>query len=185
MKHYYKIEDKVEIRLIILYTLMRASRPLTAYEISHVVLGSAIIDFFDIHDALAFLTDAGEIYMLRDIDDKIIYSLTDSGKLGAENFSDKIPLQVKEYTDDCLSVLIKEQKKQRSVIAKSVPINFSEYNTHLELNDGDNTLLSMDVYAGDESSAKLMCKNFKRNTNKICDLLFNMLMKPLDGEDNE
>ncbi len=183
MKHYYKIDDKVEIRLIILYTLSRASRPLTAYEISHVVLGSAIIDFFDIHDALAFLTNAGEIYMFKDMDDKIMYSLTESGKLGADNFSDRIPLEVKEYTDECLTQLIKEQKKQNSIIAKSVPVNYDEYNAHLELNDGKYTLLSMDIYANDEELSKLMCKNFRKNTNQIYDLILNMLIKPLSDDD--
>lgn len=185
MKHYYKIDDKVEIRLIVLYTLSRSSRPLTAYEISHILLGSAIIDFFDIHDALAFLTDADEIYMFRDTDDKLLYSLTPSGKLGAESFSDKIPLEVKEYTDECISELVKEQKKQNSIIAKSVPVSYDEYNAHLELNDGKRNLLSMDIYANDEKLARTMCKSFRKNTNQIYDLILNMLMKSADDEDAE
>lgn len=45
MKHYYKITDPFEIRVAVLYTLYKAERALTAYEISHILLGSAKIDF--------------------------------------------------------------------------------------------------------------------------------------------
>lgn len=169
MKHYYKIDDPVEIRLIVLHTLAKAKRALTAYEISHIVLGSAIIDFFDIHDALAFLTDANELYMFKSMEEKTLYALTPSGEAGADGFSSKIPLEIREYIDECIDELFKEQKQKDTIIAKSVPVNFDEFEAHLQLNDGNTVLLSMNVYAKSNELAKKMCKNFKSNPSRIYD----------------
>ena len=112
MKHYYKITDPFEIRVAVLYTLYKAERALTAYEISHILLGSAKIDFFDIHDALSFLTEAKEIYQFRSMENKTLYALTETGAAAAQDFSRQVPLEVQEYIDDCICELFEEQKKQ-------------------------------------------------------------------------
>lgn len=175
MRHYYKIEDEVEIRLTVLYTLLKSRRALTAYEISHIILGSAIIDFFDIHEALSYLTDAQEIYTLRSMDDKILYALSASGKAGAEGFCQKLPLEVREYIDECLDELFKEQINRDRLKAKSVPVNFDEFEAHIELNENRHTLLDMHIFAGDEKLAQKMCRNFRKKSVKIYDTIISML----------
>lgn len=184
MKHYYKIDDPVEIRLIVMYTLAKSQRALTAYEISHIALGSARIDFFEIHDALAFLTKAEELYVFKSMEEKTLYALTPSGQTGADSFAVKLPLEVREYVDECLDELFKENEKRNSVSAKSIPVNFDEFESHLELKDGKTVLLSMNVYAKSDELAKKMCKCFKRNSTKIYDTIINMLSKNISGSDN-
>lgn len=182
MKHYYKIDDKFEIRLVILYTLFSAKRALTAYEISHIVLSSATIDFFDIHDELDFLSGAGEIYIFKSMEDKTLYALTREGETGAENFLEKIPLEVREYVDECISSLFEEQKVRDSLIAKPVAVNYEEFEAHLELRDDKKSLMSLNVYAGDEELAKKMCKAFRGNSAQLYDTIINILTNDLSDD---
>ncbi len=182
MKHYYKITDPFEIRISVLYTLFRAQRALAAYEISHILLGSAKIDFFDIHDALAFLTAAKEIYQFKSMENKTLYALTESGAASAQDFSAQVPLEVQEYIDECIAELFAEQEKQNALIAHSVPVSFDEYAAHMELKDGKTSLLSMTVYAKDEALADKMCKSFRKNTAKIYDTLIALLTDSGDDE---
>ena len=177
MKHFYKITDPFEIRLVVLYTLKKAQRALTAYEISHIIPGSAQIDFFDIHDALAFLTDAKEIHLFRSMEDKALYSLTESGAAAADSFENQVPLEVQDYINACISTLFDEQKRQSAVVAQCIPVSFDEFAAHLELKDEKTSLLSMTVYAKDEDLAKKMCKNFRNHTAKLYDTIISLLTK--------
>ncbi|MBE7026517.1 MAG: DUF4364 family protein [Ruminococcaceae bacterium] len=177
MKHYYKIDEAFEIRIIILHTLNKAERALTPYEISHIILSSAIIDFFDIHNALDFLVKADEIYMFKSLEDKTLYALTGSGKISAQNFIGQIPLEIQGYIDECIASLFEEQKKNDMVVAKSVPISFEEYGAHLEMRDDKLSLMSLDIFAGDEKLSKKMCKNFRMYNTEIYDSIISILTR--------
>ncbi len=180
MKHYYKINDSFEIRLAILYTLLRAQRALTAYEISHIILSSAIIDFFDIHNELSFLNDAGEIYVFKSMEEKTLYALTPSGETGADNFSNELPLEVREYIDECINLMFEEQKQRSAIVAKTIPVNFEEFEAHLELQDEKIKLISLDIYAKDEELANKMCKKFRQKSSEIYDTIVSMLINDTD-----
>ena len=177
MKHYYKIDDPFEIRIIILHTLKQAQRALTPYEISHIILSSATIDFFDIHNALDFLVNADEIYMFKSLEDKVLYALTDSGKISCDNFMSQIPLEIQSYISECITSLFEEQKNDDIIISKSMPINFEEYAPHLEMRDGNRILMSLDVFAGDEKLSKKMCKNFRLYNTEIYDSIISILTR--------
>lgn len=175
MKHFYRITDPFEIRLIILYTLAKAERALTAYEISHIILGSAEIDFFEIHNALSFLAEAKEIYSFQSMEGKILYALTESGAAAEHSLFMQLPIEVQEYISECILVMFDEQKKQSAIVAHSIPVSFDDFAAHMELRDEKLSLLSMTVYAKDEEMANKMCKNFRTNTAKIYDTLIELL----------
>lgn len=176
MKHFYKIEDSLEIKLIILYTLNKANKPLTSSELTHTILGSAKIDFFDIHKALDFLSEADEVFSYTE-DEKTLYALTDDGKVCANHFYNIIPLEVRTYIDDCLKTLFDEEKQKKQLTAEPVPIDYNSYTANCSLSDGDVNLLSISVYAGNEELAKKMCKSFKANAAELYDIILKMLTK--------
>ena len=177
MKHFYKIEDSLEIKLIILYTMNKADKPLTSAELTHIILGSAKINFFDIHKAMDFLTEADEVYIINDENNQAYYALTNDGKVCANHFYDIIPLEVRNYIDDCLASLFKEHEEKRRLTAETVPIDYESFNAKFSLSDGDIKLLDLSVFAGDEELAKKMCKNFKENSVELYDIILKILTK--------
>ena len=177
MKHFYKIEDSLEIKLIILYTLNKANRPLASSELTHIILGSAKINFFDIHKAMDFLTEADEVYSMTDEDNKELFALTEEGRICANHFYDIVPLEVRTYIDECLKSLYKEDEEKRRLTAVSVPVDVDAFNAECSLSDGDIKLLNLSVYAGNEELAKKMCKNFKANAIELYDILLKILTK--------
>ncbi len=176
MKHFYKIEDSLEIKLIILYTLSKADKPLTSSELTHIILGSAKIDFFDIHKAMDFLSEADEVYSFAE-DEKTFYALTNDGKICANHFFNIVPLEVRTYIDDCLATLLIEEKQKKQLTAEPIPVDYNSYIADCSLSDGDLNLLKLSVYAGDEELAKKMCKSFKANAAELYDIILKMLAK--------
>lgn len=176
MKHFYKIEDSLEIKLIILYTLNKASKPLTSSELTHIILGSAQINFFDIHKAMDFLAEADEVYSYSE-EEKTYYALTDEGKICANHFYNIVPLEVRTYIDDCLKSLITEEKKKKQLTAEPVPIDYDSYIARCSLSDGEVKLLELSLFAGNEDLAKKMCKSFKANAAELYDIILKMLAK--------
>lgn len=177
MKHFYKIEDSLEIKLIILYTLSKAEKPLTIAELTHIILGSAKINFFDIHKAMDFLSEADEVYVQTDENENIFYALTDEGRICANHFYDIIPLEVRTYIEQCLQTLFKEEKQKRSLSAQIEAVDYDKFCVKCSLSDNDISLLNLSVYAGDEELAKKMCKNFKKNAAELYDIILKMLTK--------
>lgn len=177
MKHFYKIEDSLEIKLIILYTMNKAEKPMTSSELTHIILGSAKINFFDIHKAMDFLSDADEVYSMTSEDGNKLFALTEEGKICANHFYDIVPLEVRNYIDEGLKSLFKEEEEKRSLTAVPVPVNFDAFNAECSLSDGDIKLLNLSVYAGDEELAKRMCKNFKANSFELYDIILKILTK--------
>lgn len=177
MKHFYKIEDSLEIKLIILYTMNKAQKPLTVSELTHIILGSAKINFFDIHKAMDFLTEADEVYAITSEDEKVYFALTEEGKICANHFYEIIPLEVRNYIDDCLKTLLKESDEKRRLTAIPVPVDYESFNAECSLSDGDINLLNLSLFAGDEELAKKMCKNFKTHAVELYDIILKMLTK--------
>lgn len=177
MKHFYKIEDSLEIKLIVLYTLNKAAKPLTAAELTHIILGSAKINFFDIHKAMDFLTEADEVYATTDENSNVYYDLTPEGKICANHFYDIIPLEVRTYIEQCLETMFEEEIKKRSLTAQIEPVDYDKFCAKCSLSDGDINLLNLTLYAGDETLAKKMCKNFKLNAAELYDIILKMLTK--------
>lgn len=177
MKHYYKIEDSLEIKLIVLETLYQAKKPLTAPQLTHIILGSAKINFFDVHQALDFLLHTNEIYCFRDMEEKKVYALTEEGRVCVKNFYEKIPLAVREYLQESLNAMFQAERQARQLTAKPVPIHYNEYEAQLGLCEGEVPLLHLTLYAGDEALAKKMCQNFRDNAAAIYDTLLELLTK--------
>lgn len=177
MKHFYKIEDSLEIKLIILYTMNKAEKPLTSSELTHIILGSAKINFFDIHKAMDFLTGADEVYTISAEDGKVYFALTEEGKICANHFYDIIPLEVRNYIDDCLKSLLKEEAEKRRLTATPVPVDFESFKAECSLSDDEVKLLDISLFAGDEELAKRMCKNFKENAVELYDIILKILTK--------
>ncbi len=177
MKHFYKIEDSLEIKLIILYTMKKAERPVTVSELTHVILGSAKIDFFDIHKAMDFLCEADEVFSITEEDGSVYFSLTDEGKVCANHFYNIIPLEVRNYIDESILALFKETDEKKRLVANPVPISYDTFNAECSLQDGDIKLLDLKLYAGEEDTAKRMCRNFKENAAELYDIILKILMK--------
>lgn len=177
MKHFYKIEDSLEIKLIVLYTLKKAARPLAVPELTHIILGSAKINFFDIHKAMDFLSEADEVYAQNDENGNVFYALTDEGAICANHFYDMIPLEVRDYIEQGIETLFDEEKKKRSLTAEIEPVDYDKFCAKCSLSDDNIPILNLSLYAGNEELAKRMCKNFKINAAELYDIILKMLTK--------
>ena len=175
MKHLYTVKDSLEIKLIVLYTLQTSSKPLSGSQLTQIILSSAKIDFFEVHQALDFLIMANEVFTYKNMDDIVVFQLTDDGKNTVSHFYMHIPLEIQEYIKHELDSLFIMQRKERQLTAIPVPINHNEFVAQCRLCDNDLPLLEMSFYAGSLNDAKKMCENFKSNTTNIYETLLNML----------
>lgn len=167
MKHLYRIDDPLEIKLIVLHTLSEASVPLSKTQLTDLILGSAEINYFDLQAALDFLLDAKEVYTYQSMEDVFVYDLTKEGQASAQHFFMRIPLEIREYIADGLAALFAQQRQQRQLSAEVYPVAYNSFSAKCSLRDSDVPLLELTFFAGDREHAKQICDNFKADSAKI------------------
>jgi|GEM_PF-3085995 len=175
MRHFYKIDDALDIKLIVLYTLRESPKPLTSQQLAHVVLSGADINFFEIYQALEFLIMADEVYTYKGMEGAALYQLTDQGAQTAIHFYMRIPLEVREYLKHELDTMFAEIRKARQLTARPVPVGLHDFAAECRLCDNDLPLLEMNFYAGTFDDAKKMCDRFLEGHSNIYETLFKMM----------
>ena len=177
MKHFYSIDDTLDIKIIVLHTLREAPKPLTGQQLAHVVLSGADINFFEIYQALEFLIMADEVYTYKGMEGTVLYQLTDQGEQTATHFHMRIPLEVREYLKHELDTMFAEIRKARQLTARPVPVGVHDFAAECKLCDNDLPLLEMTFYAGTFDDAKKMCDRFIEGHADIYGALFQMMVK--------
>ncbi len=167
MKHLYKIEDPLEIKLIVLHALIEADKPLTIPQITEIALTSAEINYFDLLSALDFLVGAKEIYTYKSMEQKLVYALTAEGQTSAQHFYMRIPLEIREYVSQAISDMFASERKRRQLTAKVVPVNYNQFSAEMHLLDHDLPVLELRFFAGDMDHAERICERFKNNSADI------------------
>lgn len=167
MKHLYKIDDPLEIKLIVLHTLSQAGRPLSKTQLTDLVLSSAEINYFDLQGAIDFLLDVKEIYTYKSMEDIYVYDLTQEGHESAQHFATRIPLEIRDYIAEGLAEMFEAQRQKRQLSASVLPVSFNTFCAKCELHDNDVPLLELTFFAGDRQHAELVCKTFREDSARI------------------
>jgi len=175
MKHFYNIDDTLDIKFIVLHVLHESPKPLTGQQLGHIVLSGADMNFFEIYQALEFLIMADEVYTYKGMEGASLYQLTERGKQTASHFYMRIPLEVREYIKHAIERMFADMRKARQLTAIPVPVGLSGFAAQCRLCDNDLPLLEMTFYAGTLGDAKKMCKRFMSGNAQIYETLLGMM----------
>lgn len=166
--------DAFDIKVIILYILYHAQIPLSAAEITDVILADSLMDFFEAHMYISTLLKENQIYKLTN-DDK--YSLTESGKDAAELFHKQIPYSIRSKIEDNLKALQNEELMQELIYANFEAVSETDYIVTLSMSENrfEKPLINLSIKVSDHKTANELCKKWRKNYAELYNKIISAL----------
>ena len=183
---YYRMNDKGEIKLSILFCLRYAETPLSDSDLKHLMLSATSVDFLDLCGIIDELSPDNYIKKVwRDEEEK--YILTDKGTETIDVFDDKIMASVRASIKKTVDDYLNREGPKTHVKCLVTPADLNMYNVDVELAEGKNTLLSMTVFTGNKEKAARYAKGFRKNPmdfyTKVIEALAELADKAKDEDE--
>lgn len=158
--------DTVDIKVIILYILYHAQIPLSAAEITDVILADSLLDFFEAHMYITVLIKENHIEQLSNSDK---YTLTDDGRDAAELFYKQVPYSIRKKIEDNLKALKNEELMKELIYADFRPVSENEFEVNLSLTENrfESPMIDLKFKVSDRNTANELCKNWRSNYSEL------------------
>lgn len=168
------VRSKTEIRTLICYIFDRVGIPMKKETIITALQQKGLANYFECSSSF------DELYKSKNIEfvdeEKMLYFITDSGKLIARQLEDTLAYTVKEKACECtLSLLEKERIEKENVVTITKVDN--GYNVTCSISGGDMDLLKFTLYVPDINQARIVRKSFHKNPQQFYNVVIAMLTR--------
>ena len=165
MSSYMRMKfDPFEIKILILYILRQADRPLTAINITDIVLSDSLLEFFETHMYITELIHDNQI--AKNDDDT--FMLTDDGREAVAFFQNRIPYSIRERIAGKMKELKKNEEMDSLVWADYTPVNEQEYTVHFRLCESpEQVSLELSFNVSGKELAKDLCKRWREDYSEL------------------
>ena len=165
-----------DVRILICYVLASVDAPLTEEDLSGVIQGRALANYFETAEALAALTKLGHVEKGR-----LGYTVTATGRQVAETLDSGLPLAVRDKAlETALTLLARSRSKREHRVEAAEEESGFRVTCHISGGKGLE-LMSVSLYVPDKRQAKLVEERFYEEPN----LLYRRVLATLTGEDPE
>ena len=161
--HEMDIFDK---RLIVLFVLKESKTGLTTEQISKLCSEFDDITYIDICMYIDSLKNSGYIQEAYE-NGKCIYTLTDSGLDILNELIELVPGISLLNMKNILKEKMEDYKQDYEVDTIILPIKADEYKVSCFIQDGNDELINLTIYAGDKENAKKISNNWKQNADEL------------------
>ena len=167
-------EVLAENKVLILYLLNKIDQPITNDGLLRLVLSIMDMNYFYFQQ---FLLDLLEIkYIISfEKEGKQVYQITQKGIETLELTHDIIPGIIKLKADMTFENKLKETKEQESITAEYTPESENHYTVTCKINENNNCIFQISVFAGSREEAKKIVDNWKENAYRIYPQILNDL----------
>ena len=167
------LRSKSDIRILICY-LIKSVGALTQDEITNVLQGHELANYFEVGDALSSLVNLGNVKQ----DENGAFTLEPQGENIAENLDVLLPLSVRDKAVSAALSMLADARAERE---NSVTTAKTErgYNVTCKISGGDMDLMQIKVYVPDLHQARTVKKNFHRDPQRI----YSLLLAALTGDE--
>ena len=166
------INDKLEIKFLILYIAARIVGPVSFEALQDIAMCDEGVDYFDFAECLADLVASGHI----DLEDSL-YSITEKGRQNSAICESSLPYSVRMRAEEAL-VETNEKLKRRALVGAAIRESDSGgYIVTLSLRDELDELLKMDLMVTRKDMAVAIQKRFRRDAESLYGEILNLLFK--------
>lgn len=162
--------NRNDIRILLCYIFSSVDGPLSAEDVSQIVQGKALANYFEVSDALASLLRQGNIAQ----DENGLYTVTPAGREIAGSLDATLPLSVR---DKALEAAVRLMAEARSRRENQVDVEETErgFQVTCHISGGETELMAVSLYVPDRAQAQLVEKNFYRDPEGAYRLLLSFL----------
>ena len=165
------IHEKLEIKILILFILRRVPEPVTLDELTELAMCDDGIGYFDFTQSVAELVSTEHLYLR---DNK--YSLTLKGIHNGEVTENSLPYSVRLKASGAAADLRSKLSRDAMIKTTSNANTDGGFTVSLSLSDGLGSIMTMEMFSGDERQAAALEKGFHKNAEGIYNALLEMLL---------
>ena len=174
-------ESLAENKVLILYVLAKAKKPITNDVLYNLVLSATNMNYFYFQQFLLDLINAKYIYSFQK-EDQTLYQITDSGKTTLDLTLDLLPGIIKLKADTNLKSILYTSEEEHSIVAEFVPLSENHYNITCKVVENNETVFEIKTIAGSREEAKQIVDNWKNNSSTIYPKILEILTKKIEKD---
>lgn len=169
-------ETLAENKVLILYVLEKANKPLTNDVLYKIVLAAVDMNYFYFQQFTLDLINVGYIYSFQK-EDQTLYQITDSGKRTLDLTLDLLPGIIKLKADTNLKPILDSSEEEDSIVAEYTPLSENHYTIVCKVVENNETVFEVKTFAGSREQAKDIVDNWENNANTIYPQILDILTK--------
>lgn len=152
-----------EIKILLCYLLQNISQKLTLSQINEALLKRGLVNYFELADAMSELLESGHIVLCgTTAKDEDCYILTELGRKTAAEFSESLPLTVREKALASAQNLLARQKSAAENIVTVDKVK-DGYMVNLIISDIGSDLLNLSLFMPTQVEAAAVKRQFMRD----------------------
>ena len=173
-----KLENKIDIKIFILYLMKNVGEPLSFTTICDIVIQDEFVNYFDFAVCFPELLESGAVAETDDVPEKLYY-VTPSGVDTLESYESSLLTVIKERALRNALRLIAYNRNGNKIRSR---IEEASGGCRLvcEMTDKEKTLLSIELFLGDGAYAEKLKENF----DDRAEIIYRGVLSLLSGDVN-
>lgn len=169
-------ESLAENKVLILYVLNKANKPLTNDVLYKLVLSATDMNYFYFQQFILDLINVKYIFSFQK-EDQTLYQITDSGKTTLDLTLDLLPGIIKLKADTNLKSILDSSEEEHSIVAEFTPLSENHYTIVCKIIENNETIFEVKTFAGSRDEAKAIVDNWQNNATTIYPSIIGILTK--------
>ena len=176
-------ESLAENKVLILYLLTVANKPLTNDVLYKLVISATDMNYFYFQQFVLDLINVKYIFTFQK-EDQTLYQVTDDGKRTLDLTLDLLPGIIKLKADTNLKSILDKSEEEHSIVAEFTPASENHYIIVCKIIENNETVFEVKTFAGSRDEAKAIVDNWKNHANIIYPKIISTLTN-FDTNDDE
>ena len=171
------IQDKLDIKFLILYIAARVIEPVPFSTVLDLTMCDDAIDYFDFSECLKDLVDTGHLTLSEDG----LYAITEKGMRNSQICESSLAYSVRLRCDKNVEAWNRKLRRKNQVHSRWEQRPNGTFTVKLALEDDMGELLKLHLMVPREDMAKAMAARFQESPEKLYGDLLNLLLRDEDG----
>ena len=158
--------ESAKNKLLLLYLIDKINIPVSAMQITKIILENKYINYFFLNKFLKELVQSGFLKATPD-NERTIYEISENGKKTLEYFTPHIPQGIKSSIDKTIKSIRKNIKNEYLIKADFEPQSETEFIVKCSVSEDDFSLIGLEILVGTKRDAISICENWRKNSAVI------------------
>ncbi len=176
------IQDKLEIKFLLLYIASRLIEPVPFEAMQELAMIDEGVDFFDFSECMNDLVTSDHFTL----SDDGLYAITEKGLRNGQICESSLPYSVRLAADKSITLFNQKLRRRAQIQSEITPRPNGTYTVSLAFCDEqDSPLLKMELMVPKEVMAKDLAERFQKNTEQLYASVINALFEAPEEKDEK
>lgn len=162
-----------ENRVLILYILNKLNRDITNDNLLNLILSVREINYFYFKQFISDLEENNYVVEYEK-NGETVYEITPKGRDTLQLTDDLLPGIIKLKVDNIFREKLREIENESSVVAEFIPNSETDFIVKCSIVEHNTIVFQVQISASSREQAKLICDNWKQNSNTFYPNIINM-----------